>query len=87
MNIEGVDMSKTVTIRVSDKEYEKIFLSAKDTHRPISNFITYTVLKEIEESSFVDSIEMEQIRADSELTNSLKAGHNDIKKLKGKFVD
>ena len=79
-------MSKTVTIRLSDEEYKKITLCADSDHRPISNFITSTVLKEIEESNYVDLIEMAQIRSDKKLLEKLKSGHKDAKSMRGKLV-
>lgn len=79
-------MSKVITLRLSDEEYKKIVASAKSEHRPISNFITVKVLKEIDESYYVDSIEMAQIKSDKKLLKKLKTGHNDAKKRKGKLV-
>lgn len=79
-------MSRVVTVRLSDDEYKKISVSAAAEHRPISNFITSKVLKEIEESSCVDAIEMSQIRLDAKLIERLKRGHSDAKKMRGKFV-
>ena len=79
-------MSKVITLRLSDEEYEKIATSAKIEHRPISNFITVKVLKEINESYYVDSIEMSQIKSDKGLLEKLKEGHNDAKKRKGKLI-
>jgi len=80
-------MAKTVTIRLSDEEYNTILVTAKNEHRPISNFITYAVMKKIRESRFVNSTEMEQIRTDTGLVKSLQAGHNDVKKRRGGFVE
>ena len=40
--------------------------------------------KEIEESYFVDPIEMAQIKSDKGLMERLKAGHRDAKKMKRK---
>ncbi len=80
-------MSKVITLRLSDDEYKKISNYAKFTHRPISNFITHSVLKKLEESEFVDPIEMEQIINDEELQKSLKSGHQDVKKRRGRFVE
>lgn len=80
-------MSVVVTLRLSPQEYKWISAVAKIEHRPISNFITTTVIKEIEESCFVDLIEMEQIKSDKKLLKRLKAGHRDTKKMKGKFVE
>jgi hypothetical protein len=80
-------MSRVVTIRLLPQEYKWISAIAKIEHRPISNFITNTVMKEIEESYFVDPIEMAQIKSDKGLIERLKAGHRDAKKAKGKFVE
>lgn len=78
---------KVVTLRLSDDEYKKIAFSAGLEHRPISNFITTKTLKEIDESCYVDSIEMSQIRSDEKLLEKIKSGHNDAQKKRGGFVD
>jgi len=44
------------------------------------------VLRDIEENRWVDSIEMAQIKSDNGLLKKLRAGHNDAKRMKGKFV-
>jgi uncharacterized protein (DUF1778 family) len=79
-------MSKVITLRLSEEEYEKISSAAEIEHRPVSNFITAEVLKEIEESYYVDSIEMAQIKSDKRLLERLKAGHRAAKKMKGRLV-
>ena len=79
-------MSKVITLRLSEEEYEKIATAAETDHRPISNFITTEVLKEIEESYYVDSIEMTQIKSDKRLLERLRAGHRAARKMKGKLV-
>ena len=43
-------MAKVVTLRLTEEEYERISAAAKIEHRPISNFITTRVIKDIEES-------------------------------------
>lgn len=80
-------MSKVVTLRLTEEEYREIAAVAKIERRPISNFITSKVLKDIEESYFVDPIEMAQIKSDKKLTEKLKAGHRHAKKMKGRFVE
>jgi len=45
------------------------------------------VIKDIEESYYVDPIEMAQIKSDRVLIEKLKIGHRDAKEMKGKFVD
>lgn len=77
---------KVVTLRLSDEEYKKISLTAMIEHRPISNLITTMVLKEIDESYYVDSIEMSQIKSDKRLLEKIKFGYNDAKKMRGKLV-
>ncbi len=79
-------MSKVITLRLSDKEYKRISAAAEIEHRPISNFITMGILKEIEKSYYVDSIEMAQIKSDKRLREKLKFGYSDAKKRKGKIV-
>ena len=80
-------MSKVITLRLSEEEYKEISDVARTEHRPISNFITITVLKNIEESYFMDPIEMTQIKTDKKLLEKLKKGHSDAKKMKGQFID
>ena len=79
-------MSKVITLRLTEDEYNKIAAAAEIDHRPISNFITTEVLKDVEESYDVDPIEMAQIKSDKKLLEKLKAGHGDAKKMKGKLV-
>ncbi len=80
-------MAKVVTLRLTEEEYERISAAAKVEHRPISNFITARVVKDIEESYCVDPIEMAQIKSDKDLIGKLKIGHRDAKEMKGRFVD
>ena len=80
-------MAKVVTLRLTEEEYKRIAAVAKIEHRPISNFITTRVIKDIEESYYVDPIEMAQIKSDKNLIEKLKIGHHDAKEMKGKFVE
>ena len=80
-------MPKVITLRLSDEDYRQIVFSAQNEHRPISNFILHVVLNGIEDGLYVDPIEMEQIRLDKKLLESLKVGHEDVKKRRGKFVE
>lgn len=80
-------MSKTITLRLSEEEYKKISSASEIEHRPISNFITTRVLEDIEESYYVDPIEMAQIKLDRRLLERLQAGHRDAKKIRGRFIE
>ncbi len=79
-------MSKVITLRLENDEYKKISAAAEIEHRPISNFISTRILRDIEESYYVDSIEMAQIKSDKRLLGKLQAGYIDIKKGRGKLV-
>ncbi len=79
-------MHRVVTIRLSDQDYKKILTQAESERRPISNFVIYTTLKHIEECSYVDAIEMAQIKEDKKLIARLKKGHLDAKKMRGRFA-
>jgi len=80
-------MVKVVTLRLSEEEYKRISAVAKIEHRPISNFITTRVMEDIEESYYVDPIEMAQIKSDKNLIGKLKIGHRDVKEMKGRFIE
>ena len=75
-------MSKTITLRLPDKIYKQILAYAQRAHRPMSNFITHVVLEKIEDSLYVDPIEMDQINSDSKLLNKLKRGHKEAKDIR-----
>ncbi|OGR92440.1 MAG: hypothetical protein A3I11_01895 [Elusimicrobia bacterium RIFCSPLOWO2_02_FULL_39_32] len=79
-------MNKVVTLRLTEDEYNKILLASRIDHRPISSFITISTLKQIEESYYVDPIEMAEIRSNKKLNKKLKAGYQDAKAMRGKFV-
>lgn len=85
-NHGGDRMSKVLTLRLSEEEYELISKTARIEHRPISNFITAAVLSKIDESFYTDAVETAQVLSDKRLLERLKAGHADAKNLKGKFV-
>lgn len=80
-------MVKVITLRLSDEEYKMISAAARTERRPISNFITAKVMEEIEESYYIDPIEMGQINSDKKLLEKLKTGHHDTFEKKGRFVD
>ena len=79
-------MAKVVTVRLSDEDYRKITMAAKLDRRPLSNFMTLMVIKGIEESDYVDAVEMDQILSDKTLMAKLQAGYRDARQRKGKVV-
>lgn len=80
-------MSKIVTLRLSDEEYMLFSKAAEVVKRPISNLINYLAQQRLEEEMFVDQIEMDEIRGNKILVDSLKQGSVDAKLKNGKFVD
>ena len=78
-------MSRTITLRLSDEEYEQIATSAENEHRPISNFITHVVIKNLKESYYADSIEMDQIHSDEKLLKKLRRGHKEAQSIREKY--
>ena len=80
-------MSKTITLRLSDENYNKYKRLAERDNRPISNFIETAVKRFIEHNIFVDEFEMEEIRNNAELNKSLKRGLSDMKSKKGRLVE
>ncbi len=79
-------MSKTITLRISDKNYKIFKKLAESDNRPLSNFIETSVKKYIEQNIWVDDFEMDEIRNNTELNKSLKRAFSDAKKKKGCFA-
>lgn len=79
-------MSKTVTLRLDEKVYERFRNLADRDNRPLSNFIETAALRFIESEQFTDEFEMEEIRGNKSLNKSLRRGLADIKAKRGQFV-
>ena len=79
-------MPKTVTLRIDDNEYRTFKKFAEVENRTLSNFIETATLKYIQENELVDEYEMDEIRSNTQLNQSLKRGLRDAAKRKGRFV-
>ncbi len=79
-------MSKTVTLRLPEKTYERFRTLAQRENRPLSNFIETAASRYIEMAQFVDEYEMVEIKANTELNRSLEDGVKDAKAGRGRFV-
>lgn len=79
-------MSKTVTLRLDDRVYRRFRRLAQQDNRPLSNFITTAALRSIEREQYVDDFEMDEIRSNRGLNESLKRGHRDAEAGRGQFV-
>lgn len=80
-------MSKTVTLRLSDENYKIFRQMASRDNRPISNFIETAVKRFIEDNLHVDEFEMEEIRNNEDLNESLNLGIEDMKAKRGRMVE
>lgn len=80
-------MPKTITLRLSDEDYQRFLSFAQADNRPIANAIETLALRQLEETLFVDPFEMESIQADQDLQKRLKEGSAQARKKKGRFVD
>jgi len=80
-------MPKTITLRLSDEDYQKFLSFARADNRPIANAIETLALRQLDEVLFVDSFEMDEIMADENLLKRMKKGHDQALKMKGRFVE
>jgi predicted transcriptional regulator len=79
-------MSKTVTLRLHDETYRQLRTLAERENRPLSNFIETAGLRYVATEQSVDDFEMEEIRRNEELNQSLARGAKDAKAGRGRFV-
>ncbi len=79
-------MSRTVTLRLDDKVYNRFRGLAENDNRPLSNFIETAALRFIEEHGYADEFEMAEIRGNASLNRSIKAGIRDAKAKRGRFA-
>lgn len=79
-------MAKTLTLRLSDQDYELFRTYAAADNRAISNLIETAALKYLQEEALMSSAEEREILSDASLVKSLKAGHRDARKRRGRFA-
>jgi len=79
-------MSKTVTLRLDDEVYRRFRRLAVRDNRPLSNFIETAALRYVEREQFVDDFEMDEIRSNKALNESLKRARRDVKAKRGRFA-
>ena len=79
-------MPKTVTLRLDDEVYRRFRALADADNRPLSNFIETAALRYIENEQFVDAFEMDEIRGNRDLNESLQRGVRDAEARRGRFA-
>ena len=80
-------MPKTITLRLSDEDYQRFLSFARADNRPIANAIETLALRQLDEVLFVDSYEMDEIMSDENLLKRMRRGHDQVLKMKGRFVE
>ena len=79
-------MSRTVTLRLKDPVYERLRTLAEGDNRSLSNFIETATLRYLEQEEYVDEFEMQEIRANEPLNESITRGLEDAKGRRGRYV-
>ena len=77
----------TITLRLPENRYRLFKKLAEEENRSLSNFIETATVRHIEESEYADSFEMEEIKNNHGLNDSLRKGHADARLKKGRFVE
>lgn len=77
---------KTLTIRMSDKDYKMIVKAANNDKRTLSNFMLASTLKSLEKPYYADNEEMQGILNDKTLMEGIKQGHKDAVKKRGRYA-
>jgi predicted transcriptional regulator len=79
-------MSRIVTLRLPDATYQRFKFLAQSENRALSNFIENAAFRYTESDQYVDEFEMEEIRTNAALNQSLKQGVKDAKAGRGRFA-
>ena len=79
-------MSRTVTLRLKDGEYERLRALAEGDNRSLSNFIETATLRYLDQEEHVDEFEMQEIRGNQPLNESIARGLEDAKARRGRYV-
>jgi len=80
-------MPKTITLRLSDEDYQRLVCFARADNRPLANAIETLALRKLEEIYFVDAYEMDAILSDTDLMKRIKTGSEQARRMKGRFVE
>ena len=79
-------MHKTITLRLESDKYDLIKHLAELENRPISNFIETATIRYIQANEYADEFEMDEIRTNNRLNESLAHGIVDAKSNAGRFL-
>jgi len=80
-------MSKTITVRLDESTYKKIKIAAESERRTISNFIEFATISFVDNSLFIEDEEMNEIKGNKNLMDTLKKSIDDIKNGEYRIVE
>ena len=80
-------MPKTITLRLSDEDFQLFQAYANAENRTMANAIETLALKQVEEELLADEFEMDEILQNKDLLTRLKTGSGQAKRMKGRFVE
>ncbi len=63
--VQVITMTKTVTLRLKDDEYQAFSRAAEGAHRTLSNYVTWATLSYLRSETTVDDQEMGEILGES----------------------
>ena len=78
-------MART-TINLKDELFEKLKTLAEQANRSTPNLIETILMRYLDETMFVDELEMIELRKDKELEGDIKKSWTDYKKGKYEIV-
>ena len=79
-------MDKTVTIRLESEKYRIFKKFAEDDNRSLSNFIETATLRYIDRIKYSDDYELNELKNNEELNQSIRQGLKDMKNKKVKRI-
>ena len=80
-------MTKTITLRLQENNYQRFKQLAKCDNRSISNFTENAALRFIEEEEYLDDFENDEILFSKELMSSIERGYDESVEGKGKLIE
>ena len=80
-------MTKTITLRLQENNYQRFKQLAKCDNRSISNFIENAALRFVEQEEYLDDFENDEILSNEELMSSIQRGYEESIEGKGKLIE
>ena len=82
----GINMSKTITVRINEDIYDLFKKAADGERRSISNFVEFATIQYVSSEISITDDEMNEILTDKKLCQSLQDGLKEVKQGNYKIV-